>query len=394
MLVRRFDAFRLDAATPTPSGGLRIDAFPTRAGVLTYRDGDGTLRRELRHPDEVFHPDSLRSLRGAPLTDRHPEGAVTPESWKQHAIGHVSDQIDRTPDDRVFAPVLVQDANAIRAIQNGERKELSAGYMATVIPSTGEYNGEPYDYIQTGITYNHLALLGPGEGRAGPQCALRLDAKDAVAVQEEKMATLRIDGKDVPADTAQPTIDALIAERDSAKGAAAAALEDAKREKMRADAASDPKAIAALVATRVKLLSDIQRGNAFFLRDAEEEPAEPSAEADPIALMTEALSKWAPTVDVKGKSPEYIAGAFAVMLAKVVDEADEPDGDEAPTDSAYETPTMQQNGGNSPRADAAARKLTGNRKSTRIDADDEDEYTKNIRFQADRASKPLAVSKG
>jgi len=77
--VQRYDQGRFDAGTLKRDavGALRFDARLTRTGVFAYRMPDGSVRRELRHPDHVFKPDSLKSLALATLTLRHPqEGMV------------------------------------------------------------------------------------------------------------------------------------------------------------------------------------------------------------------------------------------------------------------------------------------------------------------------------
>lgn len=204
-------------------------------------------------------------------------------------------------------------------------------------------------------------------------------------------AKLRIDGRDFDAESAdaQNAVNAITAERDQTKGALAASEAASKKLQERVDGM--PKIVAAEVTKRVKLLADIRRAQKHFDADAEEPAAEEVASKDPIAVMTEALQKWEPGFDVKGASPDFILGAFSLMMAKVTGE-EEAEG-EMPADDKYaasESPTMQQNG---PRADAAARMLN-KRSAPRTDADDKDPSDKNVEYQRDRATKPLAVSKG
>lgn len=406
----RFDTFRLDTVEKTATGGLKIQATPTRAGVLTYRRADGSQVRELRHPDEVFRPDSLATLGGAPLTDLHPAtGAVTPDTWKSASIGHVGETV--THDGKlVHATVYVHDADAIQKIQSGERKDLSAGYFADTDDTSGTYDGQPYDRIQRNMVYNHLSLQPPGGGRAGPECALRIDSDDAILVDDSQTVpetaamALRIDGKDAT----QEMVDALIADRDGLKGAVK--IETAKIADLtkRLDAAEDPKRIAAAVTARVQLLGDIRRGNAFYLRsDADGEPDGDEAEsagADPIALMTEALLKWQPSLDLKGSPPAEIMGAFKAMMAAVG--ASDP-APEAPTDGPpppkNTAPEMELNGRTRSRSDGVRRQVNapggemrhddrgfpirGDAKTPKTAEQEQREYNEK------RASAPMAASK-
>ena len=46
------------------------------------------------------------------------------------------------------------------------------------------YNGEPFDFRQTNIRYNHLAIVD--EARAGPEARIVLDGEDAVLINQEE----------------------------------------------------------------------------------------------------------------------------------------------------------------------------------------------------------------
>lgn len=172
----RFDAGAIGKLERTPTGGIRVPARVTREGVLVYQRADGTTIRELRPADEVFREDSLASLADCAVTITHPSsGRVTPETFRQDSVGYVRGEGQR--DGRfVAAHLVVQDADAIRRIDAGELVELSCGYSCRVEPTSGmTADGERYDAIQRDVTYNHVALLPRGGGRAGRDVALRLD---------------------------------------------------------------------------------------------------------------------------------------------------------------------------------------------------------------------------
>ena len=86
MRALRYDFIRLDGITKTVAGGLHIPAALTRAGVFEYRKADGTITRELRHPDDIFSKKALDSLDSAPLTIGH-VGQVDPNNWGSVAVG-------------------------------------------------------------------------------------------------------------------------------------------------------------------------------------------------------------------------------------------------------------------------------------------------------------------
>ncbi len=195
--VLRLDVGRLGKCERTQVGGIRVPARLTRTGVLSYRLPDGTTRRELRHPDEVFREQSLRTLASAPVTDHHPYelgGIVDPATWRKVAIGH-AENIRKDDGRFVAGELVIQDANAINAIDRGQREDVSLGYRCRLEFAPGVWNGEPYDAVQRDITYNHVAILPRGVGRAGPEVGLRLDANDAVCVIEEAvMKVIKLDG--------------------------------------------------------------------------------------------------------------------------------------------------------------------------------------------------------
>lgn len=174
--VQRFDLGEIKSMELTPQGFLKVPGFATRTGVFTYKDAKGNVRRELRHPDDVFSPESLATLKYAPVTNDHPPKMLTPENVKQYSVGHATERVEVNRD-LVETDLIIEDANAIKAVQDGKR-ELSAGYLADLIPEKGTYNGAEYDFRQKNIKNNHIALVA--RGRAGPEVRLRMDSNDAV----------------------------------------------------------------------------------------------------------------------------------------------------------------------------------------------------------------------
>lgn len=180
-MLRRIDhhigQLRLDSRTP--QGFIRTDAFLARTGVQTYRQPDGTIRRELRLAEEVFAPEAMESASLAPLTLDHPPEFVTPENAKTYTVGIVGEQLRKEDEKFLAGTVVVMNADAIASVESGERTELSCGYSIDHLEEKpGEWNGEPYDVIQRGIRINHVALVS--RGRAGPDVRLRFDAAESV----------------------------------------------------------------------------------------------------------------------------------------------------------------------------------------------------------------------
>lgn len=217
-IVRRFDRAELSKPVKTDAGFLRGEAYLTRAGIFEYIQPDGSVRRELRPPEEVFRDDSIDTLKAVPLTLDHPAEPVTPKNVRDLAVGTIGTDI--YPDFHyVRGTVVVMDEVAIKAAESGEKRELSCGYTCELEMQPGEWEGQRFDAIQRNIRYNHVALVEAG--RAGPEVGLRLDSADAVARsvhrsdstdpkpnsgrKEKPMAVIRIDRVDyeAPEQTAQ-----------------------------------------------------------------------------------------------------------------------------------------------------------------------------------------------
>lgn len=178
-VTRRYDAGKLDKVERTPQGGIRAPARLTRVGIFEYRNPDGSVRRELRPPEEVFAKDSLASLRGAPVTHLH-VAEITPGNFGMFAKGHVGDNVEKD-DIYVAADVVIQDGQIVALVESGQLVEISLGYQALMDETPGTWNGEPYDAVQRSIRYNHAALGPKDWGRAGGNVALRLDSRgDAI----------------------------------------------------------------------------------------------------------------------------------------------------------------------------------------------------------------------
>jgi uncharacterized protein len=300
-----------------------VRALVTRTGVLTYTRTDGTVVRELRHPDHVFNPASLASLEGAPVTVGHPRdgGFVSPDNAHALEVGVVREA--KRDGGFVDSRLSVRRADAIGRIDKRELVEVSAAYDMHVDKTPGVYEGEPYDQQQTDITYNHVALLPLGKGRAGRAVRLRLDANDAeirdddeTDIEERDMSArrIRVDGieYELP-ETAAGVLEKAIADRDKA------ALERTE-EKRRADSveaerdqlrislaeAQDPKALSTRISARVDLEQKATR-----LLGSKGEPFEGLTDRQ---VHERVLTKVSPKFSLEGRSDDAVSAAFEYAL--------------------------------------------------------------------------------
>ena len=246
---------RIDAAEiigrmeRTDEGYLRGRARIARIGVQNYQNADGSVRRELRHPDDVFAQSAQDSLKMAAVTLGHPsERLVNADNAKRLSIGHLGETV--TVDGRfVVAPIVITDSAAIDRIESGTQ-ELSVGYLADVEAGGGTYDGQEYDYRQRNIRANHVAVVDTARG--GPELRLNLDANDAVSTDQEpepqlredamsdRKTTVRVDGIEYEC---PPEVERALAKANERADTAEKAVTDAKTEaetaKAKADAAAE-----------------------------------------------------------------------------------------------------------------------------------------------------------
>ena len=337
---------RLSKAEATPSGGIRVPASVTRSGILTYTRADGSKQREYRPREEVFSEASLATLRGAPVTNRHPVEPVTSANWKTLAIGHAGDS-SREDGDHVATDLYVLDADSIASVDSGDLSEVSCGYTCNLELTPGTYGGEDYDVVQRDIRYNHIGLGPDNWGRAGKEIRLRLDdagnvLPDAVAPEKERekiMKVIKIDGKEyeygseahlakVGADA-----DALLAletsRADAAEGKLVTAEKALEEHKSRLDSAASPEVVAKLVAARVALETRASvLGGVDFKCDG-----------DDLTVMTAAIAKADSSVVTEGKSLEYVTAIFDTLKVSGPSVSTRKDALEALTPSVNEIPS-------------------------------------------------------
>lgn len=352
--VSRFDVGELRASV-NEDGYLEDVPVVGRVGIQTYRNPDGSVRRELRPPEEVFNADSLASFKGKPITIGHP-GAVNSRNAKKHMVGTMLEP-GRQDGDNVKVPVMVYDESAITSATSGKTRQLSLGYRLDLDETPGEWNGQPYDAVQRNIRINHLALVS--KARAGDVATLNLDGDEEITLDDDDnqpkgktMQKLRLDnGLEYDASPevvvafnalkqdaedannklseAQTTISTITAERDTLK--ADAAEFDNKLKQAREDAAVKIKARAELEAKAEK--HGIKCDG-----------------LDDIAVKKAVVAKLKPAMKLDGKDDTYVNVAFdmAIEAAPMAKQRETINNDNAET---------RHDGENGPAAKAARQKM-------------------------------------
>lgn len=152
----------------TPEGYLICrDAILGRTGTQDYRKceifadcaEDDTVVHVLRDSKDVFSPEAIASFENKPITCEHPDVDVTPDNYKDYAVGFVRDVRQGKVDgeDVLLGNLIITDSDIINDIENGIRTDLSCGYTCDI---TNEAKPR-----QINIRGNHVALCE--QGRAG-----------------------------------------------------------------------------------------------------------------------------------------------------------------------------------------------------------------------------------
>lgn len=253
MTVKRYDTSTMGRAIKRPNGHLLVPATLARTGVQTYRNPDGSLRRELRLPEEVFHADAMASLELVPLTLEHPPEMLTAENTAKYSKGSAGENVTREGR-YVKGRLAVTDSAAIEAVEKGEAVEVSVGYRCDLEHKPGVYEGQPYDYIQRNIRANHISLTR--KARGGSDIRVHLDAAESVAPED---ITLKIKINGVEFEVGDDLAAALTAERKDAKDNADKATARADSLKDELDKLKAERMDSAKLAEAVKARRELER---------------------------------------------------------------------------------------------------------------------------------------
>ncbi|WP_269914807.1 DUF2213 domain-containing protein [Acinetobacter sp. HY1485] len=156
----------------TPEGYLLCRDVPVaRIGKLMYGKGEVPITADNtgliiveRSEDALFNNQTISSFEGKAVTDDHPDDWVSPENWKQLAVGTAQNvRRDENNPDFLIADLLITDKTTIDKVQDG-KVEISLGYDADYL-EVSKGKG-----IQSNILGNHVALVE--SGRCGSRCSI------------------------------------------------------------------------------------------------------------------------------------------------------------------------------------------------------------------------------
>jgi hypothetical protein len=251
---------------------------------------------------------------------------LSAETLKEHRVGSVLG-VPRQDGDLVMASVQVDAADTVSKVEARELVELSCGYRCDLDPTPGTWRGQAYDAVQRNIVYNHVGLGPAGWGRAGAECAIRLDGEEDVAISTEEAAgpsvdprqvnKMQIKGREIRVDAADEPIarevfDGLQAEiasvsTEKSKAEARADAADAKVQEMQARLDAAEAKVAAQVRLGLETEARKVLGTEYKFDGQSDEQVRGAV-----------IGKVFPKIALSGKGASYLEALFDVALGEEV----------------------------------------------------------------------------
>ena len=132
---KEFDPFMETPFKKNDDGFLEGRAIATNIGVFRYakedENGDIIIVRELRHPDDVFDPESVATLRMLPITDTHSGGKVDIDNIKELQAGSTGDAL-RRDNLHLSVPMKITKKETITA---SKLSNLSSNFIFVASPA-------------------------------------------------------------------------------------------------------------------------------------------------------------------------------------------------------------------------------------------------------------------
>lgn len=324
------------------NGFLRVSGKAARTGVYEYLACELGLDdlpptevvRVYRPEEEVFDASSIESYKNVDVTNDHPPQFVDSKTFRDKSVGHV---ISASRDgDFVFVDMIIKDASAISDIEDG-KNQLSPGYSAIYVKENGVAPcGTSYQYKQTTIDINHVALVSRGRGGAQvrlndqkpnqPEKAMTkvvLDSGRSLELEDGATAALIQDSFDRLAKSAKDAQDELQEVQ---------AVSDAQKEKIQQleealKVANDAESIKTKIAELAKVQDSARKiAGKSFVCDS----------VDVMEIKRAALAQIRDSIEWDKKADEYVNAAFDFAdmdMKKDEDEEEEESKDKKSNDA-------------------------------------------------------------
>lgn len=268
-----------------------------------------------RPASEVFDDESVESYINLIVTDDHPSGFVTTDNVKELQVGTVSEinNVMKT----LQGVITITDKDQIDKIKDG-KIEVSVGYSNELKEEKGLFDGDAYEFKQTKIRANHLAIVDAG--RCGSACKITTDHNK----KEKAMIKITIDGLDFEVENEQlaQAIQKQQAMHDAEKEEIKKKseedeeeIEKLKKEKEGAKAEKD-----AAIASNLKDadLAKLVNDRATLIVDAKAILGDkmPKCTDCPMEVRTAVIDAVLPDMDLADKSDDYVIAAYDMAITK------------------------------------------------------------------------------
>jgi len=312
------------------TGFLHVKGRIARTGVQEYLGRElspdldpGRLYGVLRHPEDVLAESSMSGFRNSPVTDDHPMDFVTSENYKDLMKGTCSDIVTSKEDGIAYIDghLTIMDGELVRKLKDG-KLEISAGYYSDLEEEEGEYLGVPYHYRQKNITPNHVAIVS--RGRCGGGCRILNDEKNVTITDENQnegveMAKIVIGEVEyeVPEEVAmefQKLTEALSGKEEEVT-TMSEDMEEIEKEKEKAVATADElkEQIRSLKRTTKDSAIATEAGKIVKVMQIADSMGIKVEMSDEATMKKAILKAKYPTIDLDGKSADYITARFDAM---------------------------------------------------------------------------------
>lgn len=314
------------------TGYLEVNGVIARTGVQDYYGielGEDIIKKYdldpmkqygvYRPKEEVLKQESLDTYINKSITDNHPSEFVSSKNETELGKGSVSTISTYNKDgiDYVKGKLTIKDEKTIKKALAG-KVELSPGYTQELVKEKGEFQGRQYDFKQTDIKINHVALVD--KGRCEGNCKITTDKHSIINNKNFKkgksMPKLIIDGVEHELnDCVAKHIGSLTSkvksqdeelkkkdeENEKLKGENAKQKEDMEEEKKKtSDSVFD-----ALVSEKVALM-----------KTADSLKVDVKVE-DSIINMKKAIIAKDSKIDLTDKSDEFIDGMYNYVIESI-----------------------------------------------------------------------------
>ena len=164
----------------------KVGVFPYRGGSISPDLDKDKIYNVLRSAEALSNEETMYSLRLIPWVDDHvmlgaEEDGLMPVEQKGMQ-GMTGEQVE-FENGTLYCNIKVVSEAMKNLIESG-KEELSLGYKCAYLPSSGIFDGKPYDFEQIDIRFNHLALVE--RGRMGAD--VRVLDHDDITLKEPAMA--------------------------------------------------------------------------------------------------------------------------------------------------------------------------------------------------------------